>query len=284
MKRAGILAVAFATAMSMSGAASAQAPAAGGGQPPSGVPNPGTAEPGRMPPQQPGTLDTGAPRGDSTREFFEKAAIGNMAEIELGKLAAERAQNAEVKQFAQTMVDAHTKALSELKEAASSASVTIPTELDKKHQKKMDKLSKLNGAEFDKEYIDAMVDAHKDMSKLLENESKQAGSAPVGTSGTASGTSATGTAPTGGAATGTAGEANAGAMQARQWAAQTLPEVEQHLDRAKQIEDSLKNANRSNPAGATPGTNPDGASPGATPPSSGGSSGSSGGGATPPRL
>jgi putative membrane protein len=86
-----------------------------------------------------------------TQKFVEKAAIANMAEIQLGQLAETRAQSPDVKAFAQMMVTDHTKALDELKQSAGPA--TIPTALDKKHQKLHDKLSKLSGAEFDKKYM-----------------------------------------------------------------------------------------------------------------------------------
>ncbi len=109
-------------------------------------------------------------RGDERQQFIEKAAIANMAEIQLGQLAATNAQDPQVKQFAQMMVSEHTQALDQLRSAAGSS--TLPSSLDKKHQKLHDKLSKLQGAEFDRAYIDAMVDAHKDTAKLL---SKRAG-------------------------------------------------------------------------------------------------------------
>jgi putative membrane protein len=280
MKRAGILVVAFATAMTIGTAAQAQSPAGGGqaGQPPSGAPGPGGTEPSRMPPQ--GSLDTGAAGHHDARQFFEKAAISNMAEIQLSQMAADHSQNAEVKQFAQTMVDEHTKALEQLKQAASAANVTLPTDLDKKHQKAKDKLSKLNGAAFDKEYMNAMVDDHKDAAKLLKSESKQSAAAPVGTTGAAGGTASAGAANAGTASTGTAGESETAMNQAREWAAQTLPTVEQHLDHAKQIQDSIKNAGRSN--GSNSGSAPTGSNPGGTsnPNGSGSGSGSS---STPPR-
>jgi len=58
-------------------------------------------------------------RGDGgDQDFLKKAVIANLAEIELGRLATQKAQNPEVKQFAQMMVDGHTKALDELKQLA----------------------------------------------------------------------------------------------------------------------------------------------------------------------
>lgn len=94
-------------------------------------------------------------------EFMNKAAIGGMAEVELGRLATTKAQNADVKQFAQQMMADHTRANTELKTLAGAKSVTLPTELDAKHKEGMDKLSKLSGAAFDKEYVRMMVEDHE---------------------------------------------------------------------------------------------------------------------------
>jgi predicted outer membrane protein len=223
---------------------------------------------------------TGASEADRAREaqsdtqkFVEKAALANMAEIQLGQLAETRAQSPEVKEFAKMMVTDHTKALDELKQAAGPA--TIPTALDKKHQKLHDKLSKLSGAEFDKEYMEAMVDGHKDVAKMLKKKSEaaQETASAASPNGAAVGTS--GTAP--GGATGTSGEEHAGAGDVSQWAAATLPTVQSHLDHAKQIEESLKSASKPEAAPQPPtGT------PAPTPPTDTPTSPPSGGDTAPP--
>jgi len=143
-------------------------------------------------------------RGDDRQQFIEKAAIANMAEIQLGQLAATNAQDPQVKQFAQMMVTEHTQALDQLRSAAGSS--TLPSSLDKKHQKLQDKLSKLQGADFDRAYMDAMVDAHKDTVKLL---SKRAGNdhARGGDSSSHDQSAMAGT----GSASGTAGTSGSGA-------------------------------------------------------------------------
>ncbi|HVE57775.1 MAG TPA: DUF4142 domain-containing protein [Pyrinomonadaceae bacterium] len=93
--------------------------------------------------------------------FWTKAAQGGMAEVELGKLALQKAQNADVKKFAQMMVTDHTKANDELKALAAKKSVVLPTDIGS-HKSTVDDLSKLSGADFDKAYVDAMVDDHKE--------------------------------------------------------------------------------------------------------------------------
>src|SRR4051812_23562588 len=99
--------------------------------------------------------------GDDER-FIKEAASGGMMEVELGKIAADKAQDSEVKSFGKRMVDDHTKANQQLKTLASNKGVTIPSELDKKHKSKVDKLSKASGADFDRQYMKDMVDDHKE--------------------------------------------------------------------------------------------------------------------------
>src|SRR4051812_35854329 len=86
--------------------------------------------------------------GSEDIDFILDAAKGGMAEVELGKLAAQRAQNDEVKKFAQRMVDDHSKANEELKQIAQSKSIKLPEELEAKHKSLMQRLEKLNGPAF----------------------------------------------------------------------------------------------------------------------------------------
>jgi putative membrane protein len=94
------------------------------------------------------------------RTFAEKAASGGMAEVKMGQLAVEKGTSPTVKQFGQKMVDDHSKANDELKAIASKKNLSLPTEVDTKHQATYDKLAKLSGSDFDKAYIDAMVKDH----------------------------------------------------------------------------------------------------------------------------
>ena len=89
--------------------------------------------------------------------------IAGLAEVQLGKMATERAANADVKAFGQMMVKDHTQANNELKQLASQLKVQTPTELDQKHKELVDKLSKLQGSEFDREYMNAMVQGHQEV-------------------------------------------------------------------------------------------------------------------------
>jgi putative membrane protein len=106
-------------------------------------------------------------KGD--RDFVNDLTIANMAEIELGRMAAEKAASAEVKRFGQMMVDDHTAAGNKLKPIATRHNIAMPTELDEKHRDLRDKLAKLSGADFDREYMKAMVGGHEDVVDKLES-------------------------------------------------------------------------------------------------------------------
>jgi len=104
---------------------------------------------------------SGSQLSASDKAFMDKAAQGGMAEVELGQLATQKGQSEQVKQFGQKMVDDHTKANDQLKQVASQVGVTLPTGLDAKDEATKDKLSKLSGTQFDKAYMKDMVNDHK---------------------------------------------------------------------------------------------------------------------------
>lgn len=93
--------------------------------------------------------------------FVMFAAMGGMAEVEMGRLAAQKGASEDVRQFGQHMVDDHTKANEELMRIASSKGMTPPATLDAKHQAAMRKMSGLSGEKFDREYAKMMVSDHR---------------------------------------------------------------------------------------------------------------------------
>jgi len=99
--------------------------------------------------------------GASDKKFVMDAATGGMEEVQLGQLAAQKASDTDVKNFGQRMVDDHTKANDQLKQVASQKGITVPSSLPASKQKDVDKLSKLNGAAFDKAYVSMMVKDHQ---------------------------------------------------------------------------------------------------------------------------
>lgn len=114
------------------------------------------------------------------RKAIMDMAMSNMAEVEMGKLAQSKSQNAEVKAFATKMVDDHGKALTEVQTLAQSKGVTLPTELDAKHKAMSAKLEKATGDAFDKAYVkQGGVGAHKETLTKLQAASKGAKDADV---------------------------------------------------------------------------------------------------------
>jgi putative membrane protein len=108
-----------------------------------------------------GSNKSGSTKMTSDQKFATNAAIGGMAEVQLGQLAAQKGASDEVRQFGQRMVDDHTKANQDLMQVASGKGWTLPTSLDAKHQADVTKLSGLSGDKFDKEYVKMMLDDHK---------------------------------------------------------------------------------------------------------------------------
>jgi putative membrane protein len=102
--------------------------------------------------------------------FTTKAAVGGMAEVALGKLAASKTSNAKIKDFANMMVTDHSKVNDELKGIAQSKKIMLPATLDAEHQAKSDSLNKLTGKEFDKAYVAAMVEGHQKTLSLMQEE------------------------------------------------------------------------------------------------------------------
>jgi putative membrane protein len=108
---------------------------------------------------QPGQTTAYGKMSDET--FMTKAALGGMAEVELGKLAVEKAASDEVKKFGQRMVDDHSKANDDLKTLAQNKKITLPADMDPKEKALRDRLSKLSGAAFDRAYMQAMLADHR---------------------------------------------------------------------------------------------------------------------------
>lgn len=138
-------------------------------------------------------------------KFATAAANGGMAEVALGKLASQKTANAQIKDFAAMMVTDHSKANDELMTIAKTKNIALPATVDADHQKKMDDLSKMNGKDFDKAYVNAMVDGHKKTLSLMQDEAKNGKDADL-----------------------------------KAFAAKTATVVQMHLDAINKIHDSMK--------------------------------------------
>jgi putative membrane protein len=138
-------------------------------------------------------------------KFATAAANGGMAEVALGKLALTKTSNTAIKDFAQMMVTDHSKANYELMAIAKAKNITLPTEPDSSHLKKMDELSKKSGSDFDKAYVSAMIDGHKKTLDLMNKEAKDGSDTTL-----------------------------------KAFAAKTAPVVQSHLDAINKINNSMK--------------------------------------------
>jgi len=106
---------------------------------------------------------------DVDRKFVMEAAIGGKAEVELGQMATQKAQDARVKQFGQQMVQDHSMANQELMQLAQRKGLNVPSDLDAKHKETAARLSKLSGQAFDRAYVTEMLSDHrKDVNEFRE--------------------------------------------------------------------------------------------------------------------
>lgn len=128
-------------------------------------------------------------------------------EIEMARLALQKSSDESVKQFAQKMIDDHTMAGDELKQLASTKGITLPTMADARAMAMMAKMQRMSGMDFDMMYVkEAGVKAHQDMEKLFMKESMSGKD-----------------------------------MEAKAFAAKTLPVVRMHLQMAREWMMNMKN-------------------------------------------
>jgi putative membrane protein len=139
-------------------------------------------------------------------EFMMKAAQSDMAEIMTSNLALQKSQNAEVRRFAQMMIDEHTRTSGELKTLAADKNVTLPADVDAKQRSMMSKLTALSGERFDNEYMKGQVKMHEAAVKLFQREADRGTDADV-----------------------------------KGWAAKTLPALQSHLTMARTSAYTVKN-------------------------------------------
>jgi putative membrane protein len=139
------------------------------------------------------------------RDFVVGMIAGGTAEVELGRLAEEKASNPAGREFAEVLVRDHQKANAELKSIATKYNIDVSNANLDDHKNDMERMRKLSGPEFDSEYIQMMVDKHEKTVTKLEERANDDDNPEI-----------------------------------RQWASRTLPTVRQHLEKAKAIKDSLK--------------------------------------------
>jgi putative membrane protein len=143
------------------------------GQPTSPVSPPAPGNPAGMPPgttQSPPGSPAPRQTNQSDRVFTHAAAIGGLAEVDLGKLATQKAAGRAVQDFAQTMVRDHGAANDRLAAIAKEDGITLPDQLDEEHRTMRSQLEQSSGPHFDRAYIQGQIIDHQKTAQLLEYE------------------------------------------------------------------------------------------------------------------
>lgn len=141
---------------------------------------------------------------EDTVAFAQEAASGGLMEVRLGELASQNASNDLVREFGKRMATDHAKANLALAAEAERLAIVLPTEPEKDHAELLDRFRKLSGTEFDRDYMDAMVEDHEQDVKAFREEADREDS-PL-----------------------------------RGFALKTIPTLEAHLEQARQIVQSLE--------------------------------------------
>ncbi len=135
---------------------------------------------------------------NNTQEFVTKAAEGGLFEIQSSQLALKKSQDRDIRDFAQRMIDDHTKANDKLKSLAKNE--TVPSGLDPEHQQLLSKLQGENGSNFADDFKRIQVSAHEQTIDLFQAYAQKGTDQPI-----------------------------------KQFAEQTLPTLKEHLQMAEQI-------------------------------------------------
>jgi putative membrane protein len=139
----------------------------------------------------------------SEKSFVADALAGDMAEVQMGQLAAQKASSPDVKSYGEMLATDHSKAMDEMKTVAGTLGVQPPAGPKADARKEMDRLSKLDGQAFDREFLKHMVSDHeKDVAKFKKEA--------------------------------------AGSSQVAQTAKAQLPVLEKHLQKAQELSKSAR--------------------------------------------
>jgi putative membrane protein len=180
---------------------------------------------------------------NSDDEFVRDVALKSVAEVELSRMALTRTTNPDIKSFAQTMIDEHSAAGDKLKSVVPGELIAWPVQLDDKHRKKADELARAQGGEFDRDYVEAMIEGHQDLAAKLESRLDVQSLADWKTA--AAGRTHSQQLPDPKTALRDVQiRPNKGdndvTVKINQWAADTYPDTQKHLDMARSLENATK--------------------------------------------
>jgi putative membrane protein len=126
------------------------------------------AAPENVPGDQRSTLT----QADKT--FLDAAVKANMQERLLGRLALERTQNPQVKEYAQMMIDDHNHALKDLVHLMQQKGMNQPSTLPEAHSEALDQFKGLTGSAFDKKFVDLTIQEHEKAIDMFKHEATAA--------------------------------------------------------------------------------------------------------------
>jgi putative membrane protein len=136
----------------------------------------------------------------SGQDFVATVASSDMFEIKSSQMAVKASASADVKSFAQQMINDHTKASKKLKTAAGAEKIKVPVKMDDKHQAMLSALEGKKGADFDRAYMEEQAKAHDEAVALFSSYA-EAGEEP----------------------------------KLKAFAAETLPKLKEHQEHAKKL-------------------------------------------------
>jgi len=146
-----------------------------------------------------------AQAAEDPQRFLKHVAMDGIAEVELADVAQERARRSDVKQLAEKIKQDHQRANEQVKSLAQQKGAALPQEPDNKHKREKQRLTKLQGEDFDRAYINAMVKDHKHDIQAFEKEARDSKDPDV-----------------------------------KAFAAQTVPVLREHLEQAQQLQKELQ--------------------------------------------
>jgi predicted outer membrane protein len=191
-------------------------------------------------------------------QFLSKAMESNTFEVRLGEMAVNKTQNNQVKEFAQMIVRDHTQAIDQMKklrDARMADSVSSKGQVDTKttkntpdvqltpeHQRTLDKLASLSGADFDREFMDMMVRDHRENIRDFEAHSRAHGNVISSNpqKSTGAGQATTRNKPAAADPKNYSHSELNRDLDTAEFAASMLPTLRQHLDQAEAIQRELQ--------------------------------------------
>src|SRR5579859_1573237 len=151
----------------------------------------------------------------SDEKFITDAAKGNRAEVELGRVVAAKASDPKVRSFARQMVKDHTEALNQLQKLAQQKNITLSNDIPEDAKDMQSKLSNETGKQLDKDYMDGMVQDHQKDVQEFQTAAQSASDPDV-----------------------------------KQWAGKMVPTLQEHLQKAQEIDEKLNSGPANPPPGA----------------------------------